>query len=551
LPNYLKFCIRAFILIAVGVAFTRLFFGIDFTDECQYVAEALGPLMGGKAFVTDRFFQQSGSLWGTPFLWAFSTLIGSTDGIVLFFRILYFGVTCFTGFLMFKAFRKSSDLDESLALSVLPVLYIPFVIPAMSYNTMALQMTLMSLALLKLLKFSKRIGFAVALGMTSAMAIFSYPTLALAYGCFFLLEYRDQAFRPWMNKILIFSILFLTLFSIPIFSIGSDELRKNFAVASAVSLFTWEAKWNTSMFYLSSLLPTVLYFSAAMVAAVLLWLLKKPLEFLIVPFLALFYFFAGKSIELDTTSGFIIYSVLGFLILASVQRVIKGEAWKPNQEVIMGLLVGLCIGLTSTNGFLNACLGFSVALIFMLEIAYKFRKKFPWFAWSFIVLFYVIAPWSFFYREGRLPELVYQVDSGPFLGLHTNLLKINFLKELEADLKALPPKARSIFVYDSFPAGYLFTGLRPQTFLYYMHPYPLSPGLRPELQQMLSTGENYPDAVLEILALPIAEKSVLMIQKRDQNISKDPFWGFFKNNPAYEARVVRPMYVIYTRKGIL
>jgi hypothetical protein len=550
LPRYLTLLIRTFVTVAVCSAFARLFFGVDFTDESQYVAEALGPLIGGKAFVTDRFFQQSGSLWATPFFWLYLKIVGSTTGIALCFRILYFFTTLTTGTVLFKALRKSMLFDQALALGVLPVLYIPFAIPGISYNTMAVQMTIMSLALLRLLKHSRASFTAALLSLSFAMAIFSYPTLAVVFIVLLILEFKYVELRALLMKVSGGTAAFLFLFSIPILLIGSEEIERNFSVARAVSLFTPEAKWQVSKQYLEMLMPSSIYVVCIFVGAAILLFRKKPFEFAALPFLAIFYFFLTSSIDLDVDSGFIIYGTAATLFLIGLQKLLEKPLLKLSPEICISLLMGLSMGVTSTNGILNASFGFSITLIFLIEWSYLQKKVFPWLAWASIVIVYIFAPWNFFYRESRLPELSSQIESGPFFGLVTNSLKDTFLKQVEQDLSSLPKAAKSIFIYDSFPAGYLFTNLKPQTFLYYMHPYPLSPGLRPELIRMLSLEENRPDIVMEMIVLPVTAKSGMLIQNKDQNTFSDPFWGFFRNNPGYRVLVQREFYTLYVRNTV-
>jgi hypothetical protein len=547
LNRFQKYLIWIVVLGAVCATFVRLFFGVDLTDESQYIAQALGPLIGGTAFVTDRLFQQSGSLWVSPFFWIFLKLTGSTTGLVLYFRILYFAACLTTAGVLFQSFRKKNSVEHSLALAVLPILYIPFAIPSISYNTMGVLMSILSFSLWRLLKASesKLTGFFLSLSL--AMGVFSYPPVGLAYFLFFILEFQNPNYRKLMVKVFAGSMVLLAVFSISVFSIGMEEIEKNFAIARAVSLLTLETKWNLSLYYLKALFPGPLYWILIPIIGLFLGFRKKPFELIAVPVFVIFFISFAPYLDMEINSGFLLYGVALTFLLKALQKVFFQEKWNLRTEILVSLLIGLLMGSTSGNGITNAALGFSIAIIYLFESALIRNQKFPLMAWLSVVLIYCYGPWAFFYRESRLPELSYQIQSGPFYGLITNSFKYSFLSELEADLKTLPSTSKSIFVYDSLPAGYLFTSLQPVTFLYYMHPVDLTPSLRPELIRMFVNSNARPDVVVETMMIPLTAQTGFIVRSQEQNLNGDPFWGFFRNSPDYRLFLQRAHYAIYVR----
>ncbi|WP_413289268.1 hypothetical protein [Bdellovibrio sp. HCB337] len=545
------YLICAVVLIALLSTFFRLFFGVDFTDESQYLAQALGPLIGGKAFVTDRLFQQSGSLWATPFFWLYLKIVGSTTGIALFFRFIYFGFSLTTGFALFRALRKNLEFGNALALSVLPVLYIPFSMPAVSYNTMAVLMTVLSLSLLRLLKTKRSFGMACLLSITIAMAIYSYPITGFGFVILFLLEWKNKDLRLWMGRVFVGTTIALLVFAIPIFAIGLEEIQKNFEVARSISLLNLQNKIDVSKAYLGILAPHWLVLVSAGLTAIFSAWKRKSFEYALLPFLVIYYVIAGPKLALDSSFGFLIYACAFIFAAYLVKRIWRGEKLVFSNEVLVGCAMATIMAVTSTNGVLNAALGFSIALIFILESATIQQRRLPWIAWLSVVLIYCFAPWAFFYRDGRLPELTQQVSSGPFYGIYTNVAKAAYVKEVEEDFKSLPSTAQSIFVYDSFAAGYLFTTLRPMTFMYYMHPTYVSPGLRAELNAVFATEKAKPDIVFETFAIPTDSKNWIFLKDPQKNVYEDSFWNFFKNSPQYRPFIQKPLYTIYVRADLI
>jgi hypothetical protein len=549
-----RYGILAVSTLAVLSVFVRMFFGFDLTDESQYIAQAFGPVLGGELFVTDRLFQQSGSLWATPFLWLYLTLTGTTTGLVLFFRFLYLAFGFLTSYVLFKALRKNLNIENAAALSVLPILYMPFCIPGVSYNTMGVLLTIMSFALWRLFKASKKPSTGGFLALTLAMGVFSYPPLGLAYLIFFVFELRDRSFlkknKKNIMRIALGSLAILGLFAISVFSIGMAELEKNFAIAKAVSLLTAEAKWALSINYLKLFFPSYIYWLLIPVLAGVYYYRGLKFEFAALPVLAVFYIFLAPEVSIDVNFGFLIYALTVTFILKAVQKKLFKEKWKLHSEIAASIFAGLLMGFTSGNGIINAALGFSVAFLFMFESAAIRNKKFPAMAWVCLVVIYCYSPWAFFYREGRLPELTYRMDSGPFYGIYTNSFKHGFLTGLESDLKSVPAEAKSVFIYDSLPAGYLITSLEPITFMYYMHPMNLTPSLRGELLSVFRDQGVRPDVIVETLMVPVSAASGFITSSLEENIYQDPFFKFFRNHPEYRVFRQRYNYIIYVRRPL-
>lgn len=541
--------IRATALVLTVVSFCRLFFGIDFTDESQYIAQAFGPLVGGKFFLTDRLFQQSGSIWATPFLWLYIKFFPTKVGMVIFFRLLYFAAALFTSALLYRALKKSLKAEESLALAILPVLYVPFSIPSISYNTMAVILTVLSLSLLRLVKDSKNNVTTLSLSASAAMAIYSYPTIAIVFFLLFVFEYRkSRALRPLLLRSGAAAIGFLVAFSVPLIMIGWKEIETNLHIAQKVSLLTFSAKMEISKAYLGILMPNLISLGAIVLTCLILFFRKKIAELAALPILAIFYLYVATSLPLEISSGYLIFGTLMSLVLIAMKAATSKSRYDLSVEVFVGLLIGSIMGSTSSNGIVNAALGFSISMIFIIEAVAIKNRRFPILAWLSVALVLSYSPWAYFYREDRLPELTYQVKSGPYFGIYTNSSKGHFVEQIESDLKSLPNSARSLFVYDSFPTGYFLSDLAPLTFMYYIHPMFINASLRSEVIDMFVKKEVQPDVVLETQLVPVTKNESFLVKNPDQNIYNDPFWNFFKNNPNYRVFLARPQYTIYIRK---
>jgi hypothetical protein len=121
-------------------SYLRIYFGIGHTDEIQYVTSAALESLGGKPFVNEGFIQQIASLMTSPVINAYIKLRGSTDGLVLFNRHLYFAIFLSAAIL----FRHTLDQVfpnrtwESVLGALGFLVYTHNTMPSLSYNTVAI-----------------------------------------------------------------------------------------------------------------------------------------------------------------------------------------------------------------------------------------------------------------------------------------------------------------------------------------------------------------------------------------------------------------------------
>ena len=99
-------------------------------------------------------------------------------------------------------------------------------------------------------------------------------------------------------------------------------------------------------------------------------------------------------------------------------------------------------------------------------------------------------------------EQVATVREGAYAGIATTARRSDFIATLNADLEEVGSGARTILFYDYFPAGYLFSTLRPRTPAVWMFPSDLwSPGneaIRHEYARYYSEGRPLPDLVVRM-----------------------------------------------------
>ncbi len=194
-----RYCDILFIALMVATAifaFWKCFFGFGGYDEGFYLTIP-HRLLKGDAFFADEWnlSQLSGFLL-LPFTWLYTTFAGSTDGIILAARIVYVIFHAGAAVAIYSRVRKYGAV--SVIGCVLYFLYTPYNIMALSYNTMGVELLLLSGVLLATADYSKKLQLIFS-GLALAGAVLCNPYLAVIYvlyliavGVHYLLRKREM-----------------------------------------------------------------------------------------------------------------------------------------------------------------------------------------------------------------------------------------------------------------------------------------------------------------------------------------------------------------------
>jgi len=69
--------------------------------------------------------------------------------------------------------------------------------------------------------------------------------------------------------------------------------------------------------------------------------------------------------------------------------------------------------------------------------------------------------YSFVYSEGNYSRLSEKIEDGPYRGLYTSVEKKQYLGSIIQDFDKFKLEKGRVLFFDFFPAGYLFTTMRP------------------------------------------------------------------------------------------
>jgi hypothetical protein len=124
----------------------RLSKGLDLSDESYYALFVDDWLKGSISSSSYLVVHQTAALLVLPFAWLFVHLQGSTDGMFLFLRYVYLLGSTFSSAIVVASLHKLGLGMRGWVAGLLLLAFIPFGLPAPSYNTIGMQALCVALA---------------------------------------------------------------------------------------------------------------------------------------------------------------------------------------------------------------------------------------------------------------------------------------------------------------------------------------------------------------------------------------------------------------------
>lgn len=211
-------------LIAGGIifAFWKCVFGFGGNDEAFYLTVPQRFNMGDALIKDEWHLSQLSGFLLMPFVWLFTTITGSTEGIILAARVLYIIFHATVSIIIYSRIRKYGYV--SVFASVLYFIYTPYDIMAMSYNTMGLDFVTLAGVIMGTASYKKKLPLIVS-GVAFAAAVLCCPYLAVAYILYGICVLIHTFIRNKETKFILKSELFagktFLFFSIGIFALAA------------------------------------------------------------------------------------------------------------------------------------------------------------------------------------------------------------------------------------------------------------------------------------------------------------------------------------------
>ncbi len=172
------FIFIAFMVGGLIFAFWKCAYGFGGNDEAFYLTVP-HRLNLGDAFIKDEWnlAQLSGFLT-MPFVWLYTTIMQTTEGIILAARVAYIIFHTVVSVVIYTRLRKYGYF--SVFACALYFIYTPYNIMAMSYNTMGLDFIVLTGVLIGTADYTKKLPLIIS-GVCFAASVLCCPYLAIGY----------------------------------------------------------------------------------------------------------------------------------------------------------------------------------------------------------------------------------------------------------------------------------------------------------------------------------------------------------------------------------
>ena len=480
------------ILVFIGmVLIWRAFYGVNYNDE-MYYADCLYRLYQGDVYlVQDWQFHVMSCIPVYPFYVLFRLVAGSNEGVILYLRILY---TVFQLGVAAVCFLRLRHLGwGSLFPSLIYLLFTPFNIAALSYNTMGIGFALLSFAFLAGVHKRPRRDF-ILCGVSFACCILSTPFaifLYLLYGAACAIQLiwgRVKKRRGW-EEFSLSAFLWVTAGAFLIFLVFTAMLLQRASLGELAQTFPynfqmvgheqgvsqWIGKFTGYFEKIYSSYPYLIWYTG--LASLAAFFDKKrfrhALVYLLPSVCLVFYYLYKYGSQYHVPVNFCVMPLafLGFLCFILLRK----KNWKLFWLWFFpGVLHSLCSHFASDTGILCITSSFmlcsSVGGLFIYECSRELAKEADGRLLGKMAAGCALAALAahiglsgylritFFYNEAPLPDLTEQIEIGPAKGLYTTPSMASFHSDRVEKLQSLDlTEEDTLFVSGMEPWAYLCT----------------------------------------------------------------------------------------------
>ena len=169
----------AFMSVVAAFLLWKCRYGIANIDESFYLTIPFRLYNGDALFVDEWNLAQMSGLLTAPIVWLYMTITKGLNGIVLFMRYFYVVVQLVIAVFFYFRFKKLTYAGAACA-AISFLLYAPYGIMALSYNSMAIMGLVLSFAFLGPDESFSKINYILA-GVSFSASVLCCPYLVLVY----------------------------------------------------------------------------------------------------------------------------------------------------------------------------------------------------------------------------------------------------------------------------------------------------------------------------------------------------------------------------------
>lgn len=382
-------------LLAVCLVFWRCPYGFGNIDESFYLTIPYRLLHGDALFLEEWHLSQMAGILTLPLVSIFLQLNGSTEGIILAMRYVYTFIQSIFTIFFFIRLKGIHPLGAILA-SVSFLLYTPFGIMALSYNSMGILLLLLSLVIVITSHNYKQFQYCIS-GLLFAGAVLCCPYLLTVYILYlfvvaFSVFLRKRNFSFANDPILTINcavfftsgaVIAAILFAFFVLARGSlpDIIQSlnpifNDPEHPALSL-TYKTRIFLANIFSTNKWTPLLYIILILLAILCLWV-RKHRQFVPSITCIIAIIMVGMQFSFFHENQYINHLMwsanvfAGFIVLLSTNKTIYKlffSIWLP------GIIYAYCLNLSSNQGFYAIASASSVATFASILIICMFAEE--------------------------------------------------------------------------------------------------------------------------------------------------------------------------------
>jgi hypothetical protein len=467
------------LLIWLGLRITQ---GADLSDESYYAIFLITWLKDGIENSPFLTLHQTAALLVYPAAVLFQRATGSTEGLILFLRALYVSGALIAALSAVALFRRAGMRLGGWFAGASVLAFIPFGLPAPSYNTIAEHAAIAALAgcgcavLETKAPTRARIFWFIFSAMAWAIATVAYPSLLLALVLLYIYPFLvPRPVQPTLNVYVILVLIFQIVAWLTVVEVLTLPRIRDSILYQASIAGSWQVDKKLS--FAAEIISQNLWFCLAVVVAILIGTFRT---YLMVPI-----------------TSIAITSLLGALLLAPSTLFLHSH-----DAVLLAALTGLAIPFVGHQGQRSSAR--VLALIYSVSLAAgavtAVTATYPLFAFPVGGFFAAIVAvlwtpsgrtehwglppgaallglciWcsaSFYYGESPSDRLQKRerIGEGVYAGLAASEETAQLMRIAKSALGKRLTASEGITVVGRLPGLYLLTTARPRTLL----PFPLT-----------------------------------------------------------------------------
>lgn len=463
----------------VAIFLSRIKYGMADVDETFYLSIPYRILQGDCYFIDEWNLAQMYSFMMLPIMKAYLAVFGTTEGIVIAFRVIYI-IVQMTVTIIGYILLKKEDKIMALVSSWIFCLFAPYNIIALSYNTISL-MAMYIFFILSMYKTEHNVIRSLALGIVLAVAVLANPFLIIfwlvymAVSIFFKIK---KHYNPVFN---LKSFMYITI------GAGIIAIIFFLFILTRVSFTHFISKLYESMPYMK---PDAGHSPVKMfnIVSIIITFLKRfrlyVIPLLSVLVLSLIGIWAKKK-------RFIIFSVIAFITGAStlysainhVHNVImipltilglvafiycKNRNYRIFKYLYLLPAVHIIIlSASSNNGVMAMAMGYIMpscaSLFFIRDFLNEYGMKkidMRKALFGLIIIVQIVsqvyAGTQLFFWENDKATLTTCIEQGPLKGIHTTSEKAEVYNADSRNIKKMKNyKGKNVLFFKKFISGYL------------------------------------------------------------------------------------------------